>query len=266
MADKFIGSAKNVLALAGVVIKELYRRKDFYVLFVLTALITFVLGSVNLLKEGGGVRYLKDLCLVLIWICGLVIALVTAARQIPMERESRTIFPLLAKPVTRADVVLGKFLGCWVACGIALVTFYAFFVLMSGSREHTWPIQNCLQALWLHWCMLAVVVAMAVWGSVVFAAPSSTVTILLVVVTGILLVGRHLHKVAMPLAEPIRSVVITLYFAIPHLEFFDVRDLVIHDLPGVPWTICGLATLYAMAYTAVFLSAAWLVFRRQSLS
>jgi len=37
----------NVLALAGVVIKELYRRKDFYVLFVLTAVITLLLGSVS---------------------------------------------------------------------------------------------------------------------------------------------------------------------------------------------------------------------------
>ena len=36
----------NVFALAGVVIKELYRRKDFYVLFVMTALITIILGSV----------------------------------------------------------------------------------------------------------------------------------------------------------------------------------------------------------------------------
>ena len=30
-----------------------------------------------------------------------MIALTAAARQIPAERESRTIFPLLAKPVTR---------------------------------------------------------------------------------------------------------------------------------------------------------------------
>ena len=32
------GTLNNVLAIAGVVIKEMYRRKDFYVLFVLTAL------------------------------------------------------------------------------------------------------------------------------------------------------------------------------------------------------------------------------------
>src|SRR5438552_963172 len=38
---------KTVLAIAGVVIRELYRRKDFYVLFVLTAVITLLMGSVK---------------------------------------------------------------------------------------------------------------------------------------------------------------------------------------------------------------------------
>ncbi len=91
----------TTLAIAGIVIKDLYRRKDFYVLFVLTALITVVMGSVNLFHDSHIVRYLKEMCLLLIWICSLVIAITTTARQIPMERESRTIFPLLAKPVTR---------------------------------------------------------------------------------------------------------------------------------------------------------------------
>ena len=37
----------TIWALAGVVIKELYRRKDFYVLFVLTAVITIAAGMVR---------------------------------------------------------------------------------------------------------------------------------------------------------------------------------------------------------------------------
>ena len=124
----------NVLAIAGIVIKELYRRKDFYVLFVLTALITLLLGSVNFFNDAKIVRYLKEVCLLLIWISSLVIAIGTAARQIPAERENRTIFPLLAKPVTRGQVIVGKFLGCWLACGVALVVFYLFFGVVSESR------------------------------------------------------------------------------------------------------------------------------------
>src|SRR6185503_3826157 len=143
----------TVLALAIVVIKELYRRKDFYVLFVLTALITLLLGSVNLFNDDKIVRYLKEICLLLIWISSLVIAVVTTARQLPAERENRTIFPLLAKPVSRAQVLFGKFTGCWLTCGLALLIFYLFFGVVSGTREHQWPVLNYFQAFWLHWWM-----------------------------------------------------------------------------------------------------------------
>src|SRR5438874_2054006 len=132
----------KILALSGVVIKELYRRKDFYVLFVLTALITILLGAVKFFNDEHIVRYLKEICLLLIWISALVIAIATAARQIPAERENRTIFPLLAKPVTRAQVIVGKFAGCWLACALVLIVFYVFFVIISGSREHHWPLMN----------------------------------------------------------------------------------------------------------------------------
>src|SRR5205085_6378203 len=145
----------TVTALAGVVIKELYRRKDFYVLFVLTALITLLMGSVRFFNDDKIVRYIKEICLLLIWVSGLVIAIGTTARQLPAERENRTIFPLLAKPVTRGQVVLGKFAGCWLACGLALAVFYIFFAVVSGSREHYWPVLQLLQALWLQWVMLA---------------------------------------------------------------------------------------------------------------
>jgi ABC-type transport system involved in multi-copper enzyme maturation permease subunit len=266
-APRFGGTAlNNALAIAGVVIKELYRRKDFYVLFILTALLTLVLGSVNFFNEDKIVRYLKEICLLLIWISSLVIAITTTARQIPAEREQRTIFPLLAKPVTRPQLVVGKFLGCWLACGLSLLVFYLFFGVVSGSREHHWPILNYFQAITLHWFLLGVVAAMTLLGSVVFAAPSSNNTITFVVVAGILLLARHLNKVALQLSEPWQSVVYGCYFAIPHLELFDVRDLIIHNFAVIPWLIWAAALGYATVYAAVFLAATCLVFRRKALN
>ena len=76
----------NITAIASVVIKEMIRRKDFYVLFILTALISVTLGSVNFFGDASIVRYLKEICLLLIWISSLVIAITTTARQIPAER------------------------------------------------------------------------------------------------------------------------------------------------------------------------------------
>lgn len=256
----------SVFALAGVAIKELYRRKDFYVLFVLTAVITLLLGAVSFFNDDKIVRYVKDIALLLIWVSALVIAVVTSARQIPAERENRTIFPLLAKPVTRAQVILGKFAGCWIACGIALVVFYLFFVVVSGSREHHWPLLQYFEAMWLQWAMLGVVVALALLGSVVFAAPSSNATICFVVIAGILLLGRYLNLVALQQTEPARSLIYTAYFLIPHLEWYDVREFVVYDRAMPGWLDCALATLYAAVYAGFLLFATWLVFRRKTLT
>jgi ABC-type transport system involved in multi-copper enzyme maturation permease subunit len=256
----------NIFAVAGVVLKELYRRKDFYVLFIVTILICLVMASVNIFNDAKIVRYLKEICLLLVWICSLVIAITTTARQIPAERENRTLLPLLAKPLTRPQLILGKFLGCWLACGLALLCFYIFFGALAASREHQWPLLDYFQAAALHWFMLGVVVAMTLLGSLVFAAPSSNNTICFVAVGGILFVGRHLDQVALTLGEPMRSVAYAIFFLIPHLELFDVRDLVIHNWPLISWLYFSLALLYALGYIAVFLTGACLVFRRKAVN
>lgn len=256
----------KVFALAGVVIKELYRRKDFYVLFVLTALLTVAAGSANFFQDKKIIAIVKDVCLLLIWVCSLVIAIVTAARQIPAEREARTIFPLLAKPVSRAQVVAGKFLGCWLATGIALLVFYLFFAVIAGSREQSWPVLVYVQAAWMQWMMLAVVVAMVLLGSIFFAAPSSNSTICFIVVAGILFLGGHLNKVALQQAEPIQSILAFIYFVIPHLEWYDLRDFVVYNMGLVSWPALLLATLYAAVWTALLLLAACVGFRRKSLN
>lgn len=210
-------------------------------------------------------RSVKELCLLLIWISGLIIAVATTARQIPAERENRTIFPLLAKPVARHHLVLGKFLGCWLACGLALLVFYVFFSAVGAAREHQWSLAAHFQILTLHWFLLGVIVAMTLLGSIVFAAPSSNVTIILVVSTGIFMVGRHLNKLALELKEPAQTLVYGIYYAIPHLELFDVRDLVIHNWGTIPWLVWAGALGYATAYTAIFITAACLLFRRKGL-
>jgi ABC-type transport system involved in multi-copper enzyme maturation permease subunit len=256
----------NVLALAGVVIKELYRRKDFYVLFVMTAVITLLLGSVKFFNDDRIVRYLKDACLLLIWISSLVIAITTTARQIPAERESRTILPLLAKPVSRAQLIMGKFLGCWLACGLALIVFYFFFGAITASREHTLAPVIYLQALGLHWICLGIVVALVLFGSVVFTAPSSNATITFIIVVGIMFCGRHLNSVALHMGGVGGTIVYAIYYSMPHLEWYDVRDFLVHDWGHIAWPACVEATFYGLVYSTFLLGATWLVFRRKTLT
>ena len=256
----------NSLAVAHVVLLEMIRRKDVYVLLFLTMLITLTLGSINLFGDERIARYLKEVCLTLIWLSSLIIAVTSAARQIPTEKESRTIFPLLAKPISRWEVLLGKFLGCWAASALALAAFYLFFGVLSGTREQHWPLVNYFQAWWLHVVFCAVVIALTLLGSVQFSAVAANVTIVVSIVVGILLLGRHLHKVAVGTGGLAGRLLEVLYFSLPHLEWYDVRDLVIHNWPAIGWGVIAFDTLYGACYGGLFLLLAWLRFRRLTLN
>lgn len=256
----------KIVAVAGVVLKEMLRRKDFYVLFIITVLISTIMLSVNIFNDDKIIRYLKELCLLLIWISTLVMTITTAARQIPAERESRTLFPLLAKPITRWQVLVGKFLGCWLAAGAALLLFYLFFGVLTFSRERTLPLVNYIQAVGLHWMLLGVLTALTLLGSLVFTAPSSNITICFVAAAGILMLGRHLNKIALQMQEPGRSITYAIYYLIPHLELFDVRDLIIHNWPAIAWGPWSLALLYGMFFSALFLWVGCWVFERKAVN
>lgn len=256
----------NSFAVAHVVLLEMIRRKDVYVLLFLTVLITITLGSINLFGDERIARYLKEVCLTLIWLSSIIIAVTSAARQLPAEKESRTIFPLLAKPITRWEVLVGKFLGCWAATALALAAFYLFFCVISGTREHHWPLVNYFQAWWLHVVFCGVVIALTLLGSVLFSAVAANVTIVVSAVVGILLLGRHLHKVAVSAGGVAGGFLDLLYFAIPHLEWYDVRDLIIHNWPPVGWGVVAFDTLYGACDGGLFLLLAWARFRRLALN
>ncbi len=81
----------NILVITSIVLKELIRRKDAYVLLIITVLLTLLSGSVNFFGDLKMVRYVKELCLLLVWISAGRHRRHLTARQIHAERESRTL-------------------------------------------------------------------------------------------------------------------------------------------------------------------------------
>jgi len=139
-----------------------------------------------------------------------------------------------------------------------------FFGLVAATKEHHWPIGNYFQAWSLHCVMLGVVIGMTLLGSLVLSSVAANITLSVVITAGILFIGRHLNKVAAQMNEVTGTLVSGLYYAIPHLELFDVRDLIIHNWPLIGWNIWGIAVVYALVYTLLLVFGAWLVFRRKS--
>jgi hypothetical protein len=81
-----------------------------------------------------------------------------------------------------------------------------------------------------------------------------------------LFAGAHLNGIALQMHGFRGGVVYAIYYAIPHLEWYDVREFIIHNKGLIDWLPVGGATIYAGLYTGALLGCAWLIFRRKTMT
>lgn len=122
------------LAIARNALLESIRQPVFVVLLVAGALALIL--NVNLaaftLEDDN--KLLVDLGLSSLLIAGLLMSAFTATSVLTREIESRTVLTVVSKPVSRASLVIGKFLGVAAALGIGYWTLAAIFLLTVRHR------------------------------------------------------------------------------------------------------------------------------------
>ena len=106
---------RQVKALVKLSFLELWRRNDVFALALFALALMVPLSMASPFGASGASRYLDEVALLLIWGFSIFIALGTGSRLFPPEFESRTIYPLLAKPISRGRLLFGKYLGAVLA-------------------------------------------------------------------------------------------------------------------------------------------------------
>lgn len=252
----------QIKALMRLSVLELYRRKDMIVVFVLGAVILLPLALFNPFGISGASRYMNEVALLLVWLFSLVIGLGVSARLFPPEFESRTIYPMLAKPVARGTILTGKYLGALAAAVSALAVFYLAYGILVGVRQGVWFPVIFVQAFVLHIGFLMVVTALGLAGSLMMT-PSANLTLSALVVVGMLFYGQRLPSLAASQPPFGRGVLTLLDWIGPHVEFFDLRQRVVHEWPAIGWNVCLAALVYAVGYASVCLALATVAFREK---
>lgn len=253
---------RQLTALARLSLLELYRRKDMIVVIVLAAVILLPLALFSPFGTAGVTRYMSELALLLLWVFSAAITLGVAARLFPPEFENRTMWPLLAKPVSRMTVVLGKYLGALLAASSALLVFYVGYTLLSGLRAGVWFTPILVQAFILHLGFVAVLAALTLLGSLVMT-PSANITLCGLTTVAMVLFGQRLPILATTQPFPVNWILKVVYWVAPHFEFFDLRQRVVHEWPVLGWGVCGAILLYAVLYSALCLVLAGRAFRNK---
>ena len=258
------GHVRRVGALVRLSLLELWRRNDMFALLVLALVLLVPLSLARPFGVTGATRYFDEVALLLIWGYSLFIALGIGGRLFTSEFANRTIYPLLAKPVSRGDLLIGKYLGAVVASLSALVFFYALWIGSVAIRGGEWFSWCLVQAFVLHAVFMAFVVAMALLFSF-FVTSSAGTAILAILFPVMFFFGRRLPEYAENVSGMLRLPVYAFYWLAPHVEFFDMRQRVVHGWGGVEPAVFLAAFCYGLAYTMVVLWLAHIAFKRKKL-
>jgi ABC-type transport system involved in multi-copper enzyme maturation permease subunit len=255
--------AVHVWVIAWSSMVETVRRKDLYVVWILAV---FGLAAGNVLGAMGvrGIEtFLRDITLTVVNLLSTIICIWLAARQIPEELSRKTLFPLLARPVRRFDVLLGKFLTVWIlSSGALLVLAIIAEINLTLFKASIGPI--FWQYVLLRILSFGPIAAMTMLLSLVMSGPAA-LTIAALFTLFATTFARTLFDVIQAAPAAAQLPLKLVYFLIPHLDLFDLSQRAAYDYPPLePWALGALA-LYGALYALAFLGLGNLRFRHTAL-
>lgn len=131
-------SLEKIFLLTGNTFREAVRQKFFSFVLLLCAALTLVSLSLTELDFGGSeLKFVADFGFGGIFLFGSVLAVVMTVQIFFTEIENRTALTLLAKPVRRAEFVVGKFFGVWILLGVFVATLCAVLAAVLALRAGT---------------------------------------------------------------------------------------------------------------------------------
>ena len=277
----------RIRTIAGVVWLEMLRRKDIYVLLMLMGVIVVSLFFINVFNISGVTAYVKDTGLLLVWVFAWILAVTVSARELPHEEGSGTIYSLLAKPITRLELILGKWLGAWTI--VVAATFCFYCLLMGVVYLHGGAFRPILlvQGFLLHAAALAVICALGLALSTRMNYDAAATFCFAVTIGAFLIlpkVPEFLMKSGFETTQVARTAgefdytmspgfegvqyyaLIVLYSILPHFELFDMRQALVHQSEPASWQAVAVIVYYGLHMSVVFLLAAWIGYARKRFS
>lgn len=215
----------------------------------------------SVLTDGVKLKILKDLCMSCILFGGAVLSIMLGSTGIPNDVDGRTIYPVIARPVTRAQYMVGKFLGAFLTVAIGISVMAAAFGALIAFYE-TRLDSFLLVAVGFALLEAGVICAVATAVSA-FASPAVTASLTFVVylfgAIKIGYVGNLLERLPGSAQKTVFGVV---YHLLPNLECFNLKNALVHG-DQVPLAYLLHVALYGLCYAAFVLAAGSLYFARK---
>lgn len=266
-------SLAAIRKVAVAVFKESVRDRVPYSLVLFSVILMGASFLMSRLTAGQDFKVIKDLGLATMNAMGLLIAIFIGTGLVSKEVERRSIYAVLAKPISRSSFLVGKYAGLVltlaVNLGMMTAAFYVMLQYMNWTTDD-WIKQGwrapahdprLLAAIALIGVQLMLTTAVALFFST-FSSPMLSMLLTLAVwVAGHF--SGDLRNFQTAVDSPAAAMVARgLYYALPNLDAVDVKNAVVHGLP-IAWGAVGLGVASIAAYIGVLVGGAVLVFTRR---
>ncbi len=238
-------------AIARAVVADAIRRRIVWVVALFSLVLAAAIPSLPSYGVGVEGAVYREIALALIYVAMIVLALVLSVTRIPGEVERRTVYPVLARDVSRWQYVVGTWLGIALTLLAAAVAF-GLIVFGVGWVVYDAPMFQLWQGVLAIWMEAAVVAA--------FCVAVSTMTLPAVVAVAALAFLFIAHVRADLLGGPGHP----LWYAYPSLDAFNIIAPVAHG-SGVDALYLGVMTLVFLGWAGALLVLGSAAFSRKDL-
>lgn len=198
-----------------------------------------------------------------IYFFNAIIALFLGTTSFYKDIDRKVVYFVLSKPVSRAQFLLGKFMGLCLVLVITSAFLAVAYLGLVAFEGGGFDILGLL-AIAMQFLEMGLFIAFAL-----FISTFSSSLLSIVYTSAIFFLG-HIVSTLLDAAKTIGitgiryTLVQVLYYIFPNLEKFDAREIAIHNV-AVPWASFGLALVYATVYSALLLSAAIWIFEKKEI-
>ncbi len=256
---------RTTTAIARVTFTELLRDRVLYGALVICGLLLVLGALVSGLSFVRPERILLDYGILALAVSSAFLGVLGGAVVLAREFDRRTVFIALARPISRLEFLVGKYLGLASVLLLNSLFVSVGFLVMLWMLSSDWTLMGptLFQAL-----ALVSVQGLVLAAFSLFFSSFSTPSLSIIMALGLYLVGVNVSQVRLLLASQeagaLRSVLEALVSVLPNFEHFNLGFKVSYGLQ-VPASFVATSLLYAAVWTTLLLGVSgWLLERKEA--
>ncbi len=249
----------NVLTVTLLTIEQEIRRQLLYAIAFFGFIYLFAVATLHFFGLSFQERLYFDMALTGLGWFQVILAIVLSINSMAQEIEKKTIYPLLSRPITRAQYVVGKFLGVtfflvivWLLFTSEIIITYIWVkreALISGTNQY-WmyvaPLSYKIVAATFLLLLKSMITSLVVFILSLFVTPPVNFSLTILFFTLAEMSMAYLKVIRESLGN-VATLFKVMKFILPYFDFFNIRGAVVFQERVTPGYI-AFVVLYGIVY------------------